>query len=112
MELEKEGIDALEIRFTDNKPVLDLYLTRPIGLLSLLDEQCRGFNVCVLVTIINQSYIFTFTRSILHFFYFFLHRERRERLFFDARRVLVVTPTIYHTREMHSPSASDTTLET
>lgn len=45
MELEKEGIDVLEIRFTDNKPVLDLYLTRPIGLLSLLDEQCRGFNV-------------------------------------------------------------------
>ena len=46
MELEKEGLNGLEITFTDNKPVLNLYLTRPIGLLSLLDEQCRGFNVC------------------------------------------------------------------
>ena len=45
MELQKEGVDGLDITFTDNKPVLDLYLTRPIGLLSLLDEQCRGFNV-------------------------------------------------------------------
>ena len=56
MELEKEGIDALEIRFADNKPVLDLYLTRPIGLLSLLDEQCRGFNVCHLaITVIRAE---------------------------------------------------------
>lgn len=45
MELQKEGVNGLDITFTDNKPVLDLYLTRPIGLLSLLDEQCRGFNV-------------------------------------------------------------------
>lgn len=54
MELEKEGIDALEIRFTDNKPVLNLYLTRPIGLLSLLDEQCRGFNVCTLKLVVKR----------------------------------------------------------
>ena len=42
----KEGLENLgEITYTDNKPVLDLFLNKPIGLLSLLDEQCRGLNV-------------------------------------------------------------------
>jgi len=31
--------------YKDNQPVLDLFLSKPIGLLSLLDEQCRGLNV-------------------------------------------------------------------
>ncbi len=45
MELEREGLEQLEISFTDNKPVLDLFLSKPIGLLSLLNDQCRGLNV-------------------------------------------------------------------
>lgn len=46
MELAKEGIDELDITYKDNKPVLDLFLSKPIGLLSLLDDQCRALSVC------------------------------------------------------------------
>lgn len=47
-ELLKEGlVDLGDIQYTDNGPLLDLFLTKPIGLISLLDEQCRGFNVSV-----------------------------------------------------------------
>ncbi|KAL8615976.1 hypothetical protein ACOMHN_034652 [Nucella lapillus] len=35
----REGIDWTEIKFVDNKPLLDLFLTKPIGLLALLDEE-------------------------------------------------------------------------
>ena len=45
VEYAREGLEGLDITYKDNRPVLDLFLTRPIGLLSLLDEQCRGFNV-------------------------------------------------------------------
>ncbi len=45
-ELMKEGLENLgDIQYTDNEPVLDLFVSKPIGLLSLLDEQCRGLNV-------------------------------------------------------------------
>ena len=47
MELQKEGLNNLgDLSYKDNQPVLDLFLNKPIGLLSLLDEQCRGLNVC------------------------------------------------------------------
>lgn len=29
------------IEFVDNKPVLDMFLSKPMGLLSLLDEESR-----------------------------------------------------------------------
>lgn len=46
VELMKEGLEDLsDISYTDNEDVLDLFMRKPIGLLSLLDEQCRGFNV-------------------------------------------------------------------
>ena len=45
VEYAREGLEGLEITYKDNRPVLDLFLSRPIGLLSLLDEQCRGFSV-------------------------------------------------------------------
>ena len=46
MELKKEGLSNLgDLSYKDNQPVLDLFLTKPIGLMSLLDEQCRGLNV-------------------------------------------------------------------
>ncbi|XP_048250149.1 myosin-IIIb-like isoform X2 [Haliotis rufescens] len=35
----REGIDWKEIKFVDNKPLLDMFLTKPIGLLALLDEE-------------------------------------------------------------------------
>lgn len=40
-EYTKEGIDWKEIKFVDNQPLLDLFLTKPIGILSLLDEECQ-----------------------------------------------------------------------
>lgn len=36
-----------DISYTDNEPVLNLFMSKPIGLLSLLDEQSRGLNVSV-----------------------------------------------------------------
>ncbi|XP_048584244.1 unconventional myosin-VIIa isoform X2 [Nematostella vectensis] len=38
-EYKKEGIDWTSISFQDNKPVLDLFLGKPIGILALLDEE-------------------------------------------------------------------------
>ncbi|XP_042587979.1 myosin-IIIb-like [Cyprinus carpio] len=38
-EYKEEGITWETITYKDNKPILDLFLTKPIGILSLLDEQ-------------------------------------------------------------------------
>ncbi|KAK6166430.1 hypothetical protein SNE40_023124 [Patella caerulea] len=38
-EYENEGINASEITFVDNRPILDMFLMKPIGLLALLDEE-------------------------------------------------------------------------
>lgn len=38
-EYKREGIDWTEIKFVDNKLLLDLFLTKPIGILALLDEE-------------------------------------------------------------------------
>eukprot|EP00054_Salpingoeca_dolichothecata_P027671 m.204047 g.204047 ORF g.204047 m.204047 type:complete len:1201 (+) comp26016_c2_seq1:100-3702(+) len=40
-EYSKEGISSSSITFVDNKPLLDLFLSKPIGLLSLLDEESK-----------------------------------------------------------------------
>ncbi|XP_071171569.1 myosin-IIIb-like isoform X1 [Mytilus edulis] len=40
-EYTKEGIDWKEIKFVDNQPLLDLFLAKPIGILSLLDEESQ-----------------------------------------------------------------------
>ncbi|WAQ98013.1 MYO3B-like protein [Mya arenaria] len=37
----KEGIDWQEIKFVDNQPLLDLFLARPVGMLSILDEESK-----------------------------------------------------------------------
>ncbi|KAK6179101.1 hypothetical protein SNE40_011534 [Patella caerulea] len=37
----KEGIGWTEIPFIDNKPLLDLFLVKPLGILALLDEESR-----------------------------------------------------------------------
>lgn len=36
-----EGIDIEIIRFSDNRPILELCLGKPLGILALLDEESR-----------------------------------------------------------------------
>ena len=36
-----EGVDASEVSYTDNRPILDMFLAKPMGLLALLDEESR-----------------------------------------------------------------------
>ncbi|XP_074662164.1 myosin-IIIb-like [Tubulanus polymorphus] len=38
-EYKNEGVDGSNIEFTDNRPVLDMFLLKPLGLLALLDEE-------------------------------------------------------------------------
>ncbi|NXJ53730.1 MYO3B protein, partial [Spizaetus tyrannus] len=41
MEYRSEGIDATTVEYEDNRPLLDMFLQKPMGLLSLLDEESR-----------------------------------------------------------------------
>ncbi|XP_075385245.1 myosin-IIIb [Tenrec ecaudatus] len=41
MEYENEGIDVALIEYEDNRPLLDMFLRNPLGLLALLDEESR-----------------------------------------------------------------------
>lgn len=36
-----EGVPVDLVEFSDNRPVLDMLLSRPLGLLALLDEESR-----------------------------------------------------------------------
>lgn len=36
-----EDVDARVIEYEDNRPLLDLFLQKPMGMLSLLDEESR-----------------------------------------------------------------------
>lgn len=36
-----EDVDARMIEYEDNRPLLDLFLQKPMGMLSLLDEESR-----------------------------------------------------------------------
>ncbi|XP_055329530.1 myosin-IIIa-like isoform X2 [Paramacrobiotus metropolitanus] len=40
-EYAEEGLDWIPIMFCDNRPILDLFLSKPVGLLALLDEESR-----------------------------------------------------------------------
>ena len=40
-EYQSEGVAGSPVAFPDNRPVLDLFLARPLGLLALLDEESR-----------------------------------------------------------------------
>ena len=37
----EEGLAWVPLTFTDNRPILDLFLSKPVGLLALLDEESR-----------------------------------------------------------------------
>ncbi|TSM68897.1 Myosin-IIIb [Bagarius yarrelli] len=41
MEYQSEDIDASLVEYEDNRPILDMFLQKPMGLLSLLDEESR-----------------------------------------------------------------------
>lgn len=51
-----EDIDARVIEYEDNRPLLDMFLQKPMGLLSLLDEESR-FPKATDQTLIGESYI-------------------------------------------------------
>nr|AAX59999.2 myosin 3B variant 2 [Mus musculus] len=41
MEYKNEGVDAVLVQYEDNRPLLDMFLQKPLGLLALLDEESR-----------------------------------------------------------------------
>ncbi|ELK28202.1 Myosin-IIIb [Myotis davidii] len=41
MEYQNEGLDAAPVEYEDNRPLLDMFLQKPLGLLALLDEESR-----------------------------------------------------------------------
>ena len=38
-EYRAEGLEGVDISFVDNRPLLDMFLMKPLGLLALLDEE-------------------------------------------------------------------------
>ncbi len=56
-EYKKEGVDWTEIKFVDNQPLLDMFLGRPVGILTLLDEEVTFPKVshCVLSISYNKE---------------------------------------------------------
>ncbi|CAG0923056.1 unnamed protein product, partial [Notodromas monacha] len=54
-----EGINVDLVEFTDNRPVLDMFLSKPLGLLALLDEESRFPNATprslVVIHLLRQS---------------------------------------------------------
>ena len=40
-EYAEEGLEWIPVLFCDNRPILDLFLSKPVGMLALLDEESR-----------------------------------------------------------------------
>lgn len=53
-----EEVDARMIEYEDNRPLLDLFLQKPMGMLSLLDEESR-FPQATDQTLVGQYLQFT-----------------------------------------------------
>ncbi len=67
-----EGIDGSEITFIDNRPVLDMFLAKPMGLLALLDEESR-FPKANDSTLVGKNFldtIFFYSNQIIYIQYF------------------------------------------
>ena len=62
----KEGLEGVDITYTDNRPVLQLFLDKPVGLLSLLDEQCRANVSEQLRTHAPNTYIHAYIHTYIH----------------------------------------------
>ena len=77
-----EGIDGSEITFVDNRPVLDMFLAKPMGLLALLDEESRfpKANDSTLVGKNTISIVFSLLKtSQIKLFYFAIFKEKFHR---------------------------------
>lgn len=64
-----EEVDARMIEYEDNRPLLDLFLQKPMGMLSLLDEESR-FPQATDQTLVGQS--ISYRRRSTHFLQSFL----------------------------------------
>lgn len=64
-----EEVDARMIEYEDNRPLLDLFLQKPMGMLSLLDEESR-FPQATDQTLVGQS--LSYRRRNTHFLQSFL----------------------------------------
>ena len=40
-EYKAEGIELSHVEYVDNRPILDMFLAKPLGILALLDEESR-----------------------------------------------------------------------
>ena len=52
----REGLEAVTVSYEDNSDVIDLIMGKPVGLLSLLDEQ-SVFPKVILVELIDFNYL-------------------------------------------------------
>lgn len=62
MEYQSEGVDASLVEYEDNRPILDMFLQKPMGLLSLLDEESR-FPQATDQTLVGKT---SYTCNMLH----------------------------------------------
>ncbi len=83
-EYQNEGIDGSDIRFTDNRPVLDMLLAKPMGLLALLDEESR-FPKATDTTLIGKKFKIFF--KFFHFVFFIekFHQNIRSNCYYKPK---------------------------
>ncbi|XP_060080055.1 myosin-IIIb-like [Ylistrum balloti] len=62
-EYKNEGLEMLDITFVDNRPLLDMFLMKPLGLLALLDEESHFPKAT------DQSLVEKFHRNINNKYY-------------------------------------------
>lgn len=61
-----EDVDARVIEYEDNRPILDMFLQKPMGLLSLLDEESRFPKATDQTLIGEYVYLFWYSHLILN----------------------------------------------
>ncbi len=71
IEYQSEGVDASLVEYEDNRPILDMFLQKPMGLLSLLDEESR-FPQATDQTLVGNTQLlhvksFTWCSTCIHF---------------------------------------------
>lgn len=59
-----EDVDVRVIEYEDNRPLLDLFLQKPMGMLSLLDEESR-FPQATDQTLVGKLHPFLNTHTLL-----------------------------------------------
>ncbi|XP_053093428.1 myosin-IIIa-like [Pangasianodon hypophthalmus] len=60
-----EDVDVRVIEYEDNRPLLDLFLQKPMGMLSLLDEESR-FPQATDQTLVGKLYLFLHTHTLTY----------------------------------------------